>query len=59
MPIEYRLTNEDYKAHRVLEMSLPPKSQHRGAVYAKAYVAINDQYVLRVEDLVAERHETG
>lgn len=54
---EYVLTADEHQGRRVLEISLPPKSRHRGAVYSKAYVPIDTQYTLRVEDLVADRAE--
>ncbi len=56
--VEYRLTPEDFKGRRVLELSIPPKAANPGAVYAKAYVAIDAQHVLRVEDLVATKDLT-
>ena len=57
--VELRVANEDYKGKRVLELSTPPKSDHKGAVYAKAYVPVDDAYVLRIEDLVADRRDVA
>jgi len=57
--VELRVANEDYKGKRVLELSTPPKSVNRGAVYAKAYVPVDEAYVLRIEDLVAERRDVA
>lgn len=54
---EIRATTDDHKGKRVLEVSIPPKSTNKGAVYAKAYVPIDDTFVLRIEDLVAQRAE--
>lgn len=52
---EIRATSDEYKGKRVLEVSIPPKSSNKGAVYAKAYVPVDDSVVLRIEDLVAQR----
>lgn len=57
--VEIKLAPEDYKGKRVVELSIPPKSANKGGVYAKAYVPIDDAYVLRVEDLVADRRDTA
>lgn len=50
-------TTETQQGLRVLEYSAPPKSRNRGAVYAKTYVAVTKEYVLRVENLAAEPSE--
>jgi hypothetical protein len=47
-------TTEQQQGLTVLEYSRPPKSQHRGAVYAKAYVPVTKEFVLRIEVLVAD-----
>ncbi|HWG91731.1 MAG TPA: hypothetical protein VNZ52_12855 [Candidatus Thermoplasmatota archaeon] len=46
--------DEEYKGKRVLEVSMPPKSLYRGAVYTKTYVQVADDLVVRVEDLVEQ-----
>lgn len=56
---EIRATMDEHKGKRVLEVSIPPKSANKGAVYAKAYVPVDDAFVLRIEDLVAQRAESG
>lgn len=48
-------TTEQQQGLRVLEYSRPAKSRNRGAVYAKAYVPVTKEYVVRVETLVADR----
>ena len=48
------LTAETQQGLRVLEYSRPAKSRHKGAVYAKTYVPVTKEFVLRVETLAAE-----
>lgn len=50
-------TDETQQGLRVLEYSAPAKSLNRGAVYAKTYVPVTKEHVLRVETLAAEQHE--
>lgn len=50
-------TGEQWKGLRVLEVSIPPKSRNKGGVYAKSYVQVAPELVLRVEDLVADRRD--
>lgn len=50
-------TGESRNGLAVLEVSVPPKSRHRGAIYSKAFIVVDDRFVLRVEDLVADREE--
>jgi hypothetical protein len=50
-------TSESQQGLRVLEFSAPPKSQNRGSVYAKTYVPVTKEHVLRVETLAAEPSE--
>lgn len=50
-------TEETQQGLRVLEYSAPAKSRNRGAVYAKAYVPVTKEHVLRVETMAAEPHE--
>lgn len=54
---EIVVTAEDWHGLRVLEYSRPPKSEVPSAVYAKVLVPLDAQYVLRVEDRVAEARE--
>ncbi|MHB8604508.1 MAG: hypothetical protein ACYDCK_04565 [Thermoplasmatota archaeon] len=54
---EFKLTAEEFQGKRVVELSRPPKSTNSGAVYSKALVEIGDQWVLRIEDLVAGRED--
>lgn len=56
---EFVATGEQWKGMRVLEVSLPPKSRNKGGVYAKSYVPITGELVLRVEDLVADRRDVS
>jgi hypothetical protein len=51
---EKLVTSEVQQGLTVLEYSAPAKSRHRGAVYAKAYVPVTKEHVLRVETLAAE-----
>ena len=51
---EKLVTGEMQQGLRVLEYSAPAKSRHKGAVYAKTYVPVNKEHVLRVENLAAE-----
>lgn len=51
---ETLVTTETQQGLRVLEYSRPAKSRHKGAVYAKAYVPVTKEHVLRVETLAAE-----
>jgi hypothetical protein len=51
---EVALTSESQQGLRVLEYSRPAKSRHKGAVYAKTYVPVTKEHVLRVETLAAE-----
>lgn len=57
VPDELVLTAETWQGRRVLEYSRPPKSGPTAAVYAKCYVPVDGEYVLRVEDLVAQARE--
>lgn len=50
-------TAEEQQGLRVLEYSAPAKSRNRGSVYAKTYVPVTKEHVLRVETLAAEPHE--
>lgn len=50
-------TDETQQGLRVLEYSAPAKSRNRGAVYAKTYVPVTKEHVLRVETMAAEPHE--
>jgi hypothetical protein len=54
---ELVMTAEQWQGLRVLEYSRPPKSVHAVAVYAKCLVPVDAQYVVRVEDLVAEARD--
>ena len=54
---EYLVTPEAQQGLKVLEYSAPAKSRHHGAVYAKAYVPVTKEHVLRVETLAAEGAE--
>lgn len=54
---EKLVTDETQQGLRVLEYSAPAKSRHRGAVYAKTYVPVAKEWVLRVENLAADVHE--
>jgi hypothetical protein len=54
---EKLVTNETQQGMRVLEYSAPAKSRHRGAVYAKTYVPVAKEWVLRIENLAADTHE--
>ncbi|MHB8587022.1 MAG: hypothetical protein ACYDDF_14430 [Thermoplasmatota archaeon] len=56
---EVRATGEQYKGMKVVEVSLPPKSQNRGGIYAKAFVEVSPEIVLRVESLVAGREDVS
>lgn len=51
--IELRATSESKEGKRVVEASLPPKSLYAGGIYAKTYVPVSSDVVLRVEDLIA------
>ncbi|HET6315335.1 MAG TPA: hypothetical protein VFG86_02675 [Chloroflexota bacterium] len=51
---ELVVTAEAWKGLRVLEYSRPPKSDAPAAVYTKCYVPLDGQFVLRVEDRIAE-----
>lgn len=46
-------TDETQQGLRVVEYSAPAKSRNRGAVYAKTYVPVTKEFVLRVENLAA------
>lgn len=48
------LTTESQQGLRVIEYSRPAKSRHKGSVYAKTYVPVTKEHVLRVETLAAE-----
>lgn len=50
-------TSETQQGLRVLEYSVPAKSRNRGSVYAKTYVPVTKEHVLRVETLAAMPHE--
>lgn len=50
-------TEESQQGLAVLEYSAPAKSRNRGAVYAKTYVPVTKEHVLRVETMAAEPHE--
>jgi hypothetical protein len=52
---EHVLTGETQQGMRVLEYSRPAKTQNKGAVYAKTYVPVTKEFVLRIETLAAER----
>lgn len=54
---ELVITDEMQKGFRVLEYSSPAKSENKGAVYAKTYVPVTKEYVLRVENVAADRAE--
>lgn len=54
---EHVTTNESQQGLRVLEYSAPAKSRNRGAVYAKTYVPVTKEHVLRIENLAAEPSE--
>lgn len=54
---ELVMTAETQKGLRVLEYSNPAKSAHKGAVYAKTYIPVTKEFVMRVETLAADRHE--
>ncbi|MFA5862841.1 MAG: hypothetical protein WDA16_14205 [Candidatus Thermoplasmatota archaeon] len=54
---EHVMTAETQQGLRVIEYSAPAKSRNRGAVYAKTYVAVTKEHVLRVENLAAEPSE--
>lgn len=54
---ELAMTPETQKGLRVLEYSAPAKSANKGAVYAKTYVPVTKEFVMRVETLAADRHE--
>lgn len=51
---ELVITSEQQQGLRVIEYSKPAKSRHRGAVFAKTYVPVTKEHVLRVETLAAE-----
>ncbi|HVL88111.1 MAG TPA: hypothetical protein VM681_08945 [Candidatus Thermoplasmatota archaeon] len=51
---EYVVTNDEFQGMRVLEYSHPPKSKNQGAIYAKALVPVTREYVLRVEEIIAQ-----
>lgn len=51
---EIVMTSETQQGMRVAEYSRPAKSRHPGAVYAKTYVPVTKDVVVRVETLVAE-----
>ena len=51
---ELVVTAEPQQGLRVIEYSRPAKSRHKGAVYAKTYVPVTKEHVLRVETLAAE-----
>ena len=50
-------TDESQQGLRVLEYSAPAKSRNRGAVYAKTYVPVTKEHVLRIETMAAEPRE--
>lgn len=52
---ELAATGETQQGMRVLEYSRPAKSRNKGAVYAKTYVPVTKEHVLRIETLAAER----
>lgn len=54
---EIRYPKELHKGQRVVEISHPPKSSNRGGIYAKAVIALDGGWVLRIEELVAQRSE--
>lgn len=54
---ELALTGDERNGRTVLEVSMPPKSLHRGAIYSKAFITVDDAFTLRVEDLVATPEE--
>jgi hypothetical protein len=54
VPDEIVLTSDEWHGRRVLEYSRPPKSEAPAAVYAKVVVPVDEQFVLRVEDRIAE-----
>lgn len=54
---EIIVSGEEYKGRKVIEVSMPPKSAHRGGVYTKTYVPVDDALVVRIEDLVEEPEE--
>lgn len=54
---EVLVTDESQKGLRVLEYSRPAKTVNKGAVYAKTYVPVTKEFVLRVETLAADRTE--
>lgn len=47
-------TGESQQGLQVLEYSRPAKSRNKGSVYAKTYVPVTKEHVLRVETLAAE-----
>lgn len=51
------VTGETQQGLKVLEYSRPAKSANKGAVYAKTYVPVTKEHVLRVETLAAEPRE--
>lgn len=51
---ELLMTSESQQGMRVAEYSRPAKSRHPGAVYAKTYVPVTKDVVVRVETLIAE-----
>lgn len=51
---EYVVTSDEHQGLRVIEYSHPPKSQNKGAVYAKCLVPVSREFVLRVEELIAK-----
>lgn len=51
---ELVMTAETQQGLRVAEYSRPAKSRHPGAVYAKTYVPVLKDVVVRVETLIAE-----
>lgn len=54
---EYLKTAESQQGLRVLEYSRPAKSRNRGAVYAKTYVPVTGDHVLRIETLAADTRD--
>jgi hypothetical protein len=56
---EVRATAEQYKGKRVIEVSLPPKSMNKGGIYAKAFIDIEPDMVVRIESLVASREDVA
>jgi hypothetical protein len=54
VPDEILVTADLWQGLRVLEYSRPPKGEASAAVYAKCFVPVDAQYVLRVEERVAE-----